>query len=87
MGMLRSSFIIVLRSVNAPMLASLSTFCRSPPLPLALCPSVVGSHPEAPRPGLVEGAAFRPQRAPQSKPVSLRRAGDHLFLRSTYLYP
>ncbi len=54
---------------------------------LALCPNVVGSSIDAPRPGLIEGTAFHPERAPRSKPISLRRAGDHLFLRSKYLYP
>jgi riboflavin biosynthesis pyrimidine reductase len=53
---------------------------------LTLSPTVIGNA-ESPRPGLVEGVAFMPERYPRSKPISLRRAGDHLFLRSRYSYP
>jgi len=51
---------------------------------LTLSPGVIGSEPGKRRPGLVEGRAFTPQNAPRSALVSLRRAGDHLFLRSRY---
>jgi riboflavin biosynthesis pyrimidine reductase len=55
---------------------------------LTLAPTVVGNYQgiHAYRPSLVEGVAFSPEHYPTSKPVSLRRAGDHLFLRSRYLY-
>ena len=58
---------------------------------LTLCPTVIGN-PVAgggvtPRPGLVEGTAFMPDTYPKSVPTSLRRAGDHLFLKSRYVYP
>jgi riboflavin biosynthesis pyrimidine reductase len=53
---------------------------------LTLSPVVIGQG-EAKRPGLIEGVAFAPERHPQSIPVSLRRAGAHLFLRSSYRYP
>jgi riboflavin biosynthesis pyrimidine reductase len=54
---------------------------------LTLAPTVIGNDPgKFFRPSLVEGIAFMPQTHPNSKPVSLRRAGDHLFLRSRYVY-
>ena len=53
---------------------------------LTLSPLIVGEAPGAPRPSLVEGAAFAPGRAPRSTLVSLRRAGDLLFLRSRWTY-
>jgi riboflavin biosynthesis pyrimidine reductase len=53
---------------------------------LALCPNVIGSSAEKYRPGLVEGATFRAGQAPQSQPLSMRKAGHHLFLRSKYVY-
>lgn len=54
---------------------------------LALSPVVIGSCPDRPRPGLIEGACFTPASSPRSRPLSLRRAGDLLFLRSRYSYP
>jgi riboflavin biosynthesis pyrimidine reductase len=51
---------------------------------LTLSPLMVGEAPGAPRPSLVEGAAFAPGRAPRSTLVSLRRVADHLFLRSRW---
>jgi riboflavin biosynthesis pyrimidine reductase len=60
---------------------------------LTLAPTVVGNNvvgndsSKTSRPGLIEGVAFMPDNYPTSKPVSLRRAGDHLFLRSRYEYP
>jgi riboflavin biosynthesis pyrimidine reductase len=55
---------------------------------LTLAPTVIGNDVNKFfRPSLVEGVAFMPERHPKSKPVSLRRAGDHLFLRSHYHYP
>jgi riboflavin biosynthesis pyrimidine reductase len=36
------------------------------------------------RPSLVEGVRFEVDGAPWSRPISVRRAGDHLFLRSRY---
>lgn len=53
---------------------------------LTLSPVVIGDA-QPPRPGLVEGVGFSHNAHPLSKPVSLRRAGDHLFLRSRYVYP
>lgn len=53
---------------------------------LTLSPTVIGQA-EHKRPGLVEGVAFAPDHYPKSIPVSLRRAGTHLFLRSSYHYP
>ena len=53
---------------------------------LALCPNVIGSSADKYRPGLVEGVTFGAGKAPQSQPLSLRKAGHHLFLRSKYVY-
>ncbi len=54
---------------------------------LTLAPTVIGNDPgKFFRPSLVEGVAFMPDKYPKSKPVSLRRAGDYLFLRSRYAY-
>ncbi len=54
---------------------------------LTLSPVVVGSSPKLPRPGLVEGTAFPAASPPCSRPLSLHRAGDLLFLRSRYSFP
>lgn len=54
---------------------------------LALSPVVIGSRPDRPRPGLIEGVCFTPESSPRSRPLSLRRAGDLLFLRSRYSFP
>jgi 5-amino-6-(5-phosphoribosylamino)uracil reductase len=54
---------------------------------LTLSPLVIGQHPPGsgrPRPSLVEGIAFAPGQAPTQRLLSLRRAGDHLFLRSRF---
>ncbi len=53
---------------------------------LTLSPMVIGQDAERSRPGLIEGAPFTPENAPRSIPVSLKRAGDYLFLRSKYEY-
>jgi riboflavin biosynthesis pyrimidine reductase len=54
---------------------------------LTLSPVVVGSAPDAPRPGLVEGVTFSATSHPWSRPLTLHRAGDLLFLRSRYAFP
>lgn len=54
---------------------------------LTLSPVVVGGGVMTPRPGLVEGQAFSPDHHPESVPLALRRAGDHLFLHSRFTYP
>lgn len=53
---------------------------------VTLSPTVIGQA-EHKRPGLIEGVAFAPDYYPKSVPVSLRRVGAHLFLRSSYHYP
>jgi riboflavin biosynthesis pyrimidine reductase len=54
---------------------------------LTLAPTVIGNDSgQFFRPSLVEGVAFMPDTYPKSNPVSLRRVGDHLFLRSRYVY-
>jgi riboflavin biosynthesis pyrimidine reductase len=54
---------------------------------LTLSPVVVGSAPGVPRPGLVEGVTFPATSHPWSRPLTLHRAGDLLFLRSRYEFP
>jgi riboflavin biosynthesis pyrimidine reductase len=54
---------------------------------LTLSPVVVGSAADAPRPGLIEGVTFPATSHPWSRPVTLHRAGDLLFLRSRYAFP
>jgi riboflavin biosynthesis pyrimidine reductase len=52
---------------------------------LTLSPIFVGNRPRGagkPRPSLVEGVAFSPDRPPIQRLLSVRRRGDHLFLRS-----
>lgn len=51
---------------------------------VTLSPVLVGSHTSsgARRPSLLEGIGFVPGASPRSVPIGLRRAGDHLLLRS-----
>ena len=54
---------------------------------LTISPLIIGNHPAGagrPRPSLVEGIAFAPGQAPTQRLLNIRRAGDHLFLRSRY---
>ncbi len=51
---------------------------------LTLSPVVIGAAPGSPRPSLIEGVAFSAGDHPRSRPLSLHRAGDLLFLRSRY---
>ncbi len=52
---------------------------------LTISPILIGNPRDgAPRPGLVEGVAFEPHAAPTSRLIGVRRASDHLFLRSRY---
>jgi riboflavin biosynthesis pyrimidine reductase len=52
---------------------------------LTISPIAIGNPAGGtPRPGLVEGVAFDPATVPRSTLVSVRRAGDYLFLRSRY---
>ena len=53
---------------------------------LALSPTIIGQDAARSRPGLIEGIAFTPENAPRSIPISLKRAGDFLFLRSKLEY-
>ena len=50
---------------------------------LTLAPLLIGNPAGGPpRPGLVEGVAFDPASAPRPRLLSLRRVGDHLFMRA-----
>jgi riboflavin biosynthesis pyrimidine reductase len=52
---------------------------------LTLSPLVLGDDEIGPkRPSLVEGVRFAPGAAPRSRLLSVRRGGDHLYLRSRY---
>lgn len=53
---------------------------------LTLSPLVIGAAPDIPRPSLVEGVAFPAFDPPRSRPLSLHRAGEMLFLRSHYTW-
>ncbi|MCX6048402.1 MAG: dihydrofolate reductase family protein [Chloroflexi bacterium] len=53
---------------------------------LTYCPRFVGETKEKFRPSYVEGVAFQPETAPYSRPYSLRRAGDFLFLQTRCTY-
>lgn len=53
---------------------------------LTLSPVVIGQNAERNRPGLIEGVAFTPENSPRSIPISIKRAGDYLFLRSKLEY-
>ena len=53
---------------------------------LTYCPVIVGASHEQPRPSYVEGVAFSPHNAPQSRIQTLRRAGDFLFLHTRMSY-
>lgn len=51
---------------------------------VTLSPVLVGGAASsgARRPSLIEGVGFAPRQSPIMKPVSLRRSGDHLMMRS-----
>jgi riboflavin biosynthesis pyrimidine reductase len=51
---------------------------------LTLAPQLAGRSPGAERLGLLEGHAFAPGAAPWGGLLSVKRAGDHLFLRYTF---
>ncbi|HEX5441976.1 MAG TPA: dihydrofolate reductase family protein [Ktedonobacterales bacterium] len=48
---------------------------------LTLAPQLAGRTGERPRRALVEGVAFSPADAPNARILSVKQAGDHLFLR------
>jgi riboflavin biosynthesis pyrimidine reductase len=52
---------------------------------LTLSPLVIGSSNDAPRPGLIEGYSFPPGGTPRARVLSVRRSGDHLFLRTAWI--
>jgi riboflavin biosynthesis pyrimidine reductase len=51
---------------------------------LTWSPVVIGTSEDEPRPGLIEGVALQPSHSSRSHLISVRRAGDHLFVRSRY---
>jgi riboflavin biosynthesis pyrimidine reductase len=51
---------------------------------ITLSPIVVGGSDDQPRPSLIEGVAFSPDDPPRSRLLTLRRAGDFLFMQSRY---
>lgn len=50
------------------------------------CPSFIGRTTDTFRPSYIEGTAWLPNTAPYSKPLSLHRAGDYLFMRTSCSY-
>jgi riboflavin biosynthesis pyrimidine reductase len=53
---------------------------------LALSPVLIGASADQPRPGLIEGLALEPGNPHRAKLLSVRRASEHLFLRTTLRY-
>ena len=53
---------------------------------LTLSPIVVGNSAHKQRPSLVENSAFLPDTPPRTRLLSLRRAGDYLFMHSRYTF-
>jgi len=51
---------------------------------LTLSPVIVGSSDSEQRPGLIEGLALAPGNDKRANLTSVRRAGNHLFLRTTW---
>lgn len=51
---------------------------------LTFSPLVIGSSNDAPRPGLIEGYSFAPGGSPRTHVLSVRRSGNHLFLRTAW---
>lgn len=51
---------------------------------LTISPIVVGGSPQDYRPGLVDGLTLEPGNSLRRRIVSLRLAGDHLFMRARY---
>ena len=49
---------------------------------VTLCPTFVGRSATQFRPSYTEGVAWHPATAPYSKPISLHRAGDLLYMRT-----
>lgn len=50
------------------------------------CPTFVGQSADHRRPSYVEGVAWMPGQSPYSKPLTLHRGGDYLFLRTRCQY-
>lgn len=48
---------------------------------LTMAPRVAGRSKDQPRPSLAEGVAFPPEQAPGFALVTVKRGGDHVFLR------
>ena len=76
---------IVLTEGGPHVLAGLAGAGLLDELFLTLAPQLVGRDRTAQRLGLLEGVALGPERARWGQLASLRRAGDHLFLR--YRFP
>ena len=53
---------------------------------LTLSPVLIGSDDNNRRPGLIEGLALLPASAHRARLLSVRRAGDHLFMRTAFAY-
>ncbi len=51
---------------------------------VTLSPVMVGADSDNPRPGLIEGLALPPDSGRRANLISVRRAANHLFVRSAY---
>lgn len=51
------------------------------------CPTFVGSSKSHHRPSYTEGVPWMPGQSPYSKPLTLHRGDDYIFLRSRVAYP
>ena len=51
---------------------------------LTLAPQLAGRDAEHPRPSLIDHHAFLPETAPWAKLLTLKQAGEHLFLRYSF---
>ena len=53
---------------------------------VTFCPNFIGRSSDKFRPSYTEGVAWMPGRAPYSKPLTLHRAGDFLYMRTKVSY-
>lgn len=53
---------------------------------VTLCPAFIGRSNDTFRPSYTEGVTWLPEDAPTSKPLSLHRVGDYLFMRTRCSY-
>ena len=72
---------VVLNEGGPGILTSFMEAGRVDELFLTLAPQLAGRDAEHPRPSLIDQHAFSPETAPWASLLTLKQAGDHLFLR------